>query len=168
MKTLVTTFCKDDGDLDLNGYPMRNHCVWAVNLSSLWYPATVKGADRPRPLASGVRPYRRFRDATEMSLRLIIIGDCDKDGSPHSDPWAGLAINLMDLRQNVVDPPVSGDGTIPAEITIPGVGTYTRPVIVNGMEDGEPQQGTGPNGTTSVVMQPVLLLSITQGTLVDP
>lgn len=124
------------GDLTIGGVAM-NCAAWRVeNLLDLWFPADQRGKDQQVAGVAGARAKRRVTTATKRSLRLTIVGDVDRTGATNSDWFEGLAANVAYLRDNVIAPTGTGDGTRSAVLTMPNASTLTEPVHVEGMELG--------------------------------
>jgi len=67
-------------------------------------------------------------------LRMLIVGDVDRNGSASSSLMAGIYTNIAYLRDNVVAPTGTTDGTRSAVLTVPGGSTITEPIHVTGLE----------------------------------
>lgn len=126
-----------EGTLTIDGISM-NRPAWGIipdengngGLLQVITTVDVRGEDRVLPGASGVIPYRRRRTATRYTFRLIVTGDVDENGNPNADAKMGLIDNLLYLRDNVVDPLTTGDGTVPAIWTLPDASTLEADVHV--------------------------------------
>ena len=125
------------GDLTIGGVAMNCPAWKVLNLHELWLPADQRGADVILPGVSGVRARRRRDTRTTRSLRMVITGDVDRNGSPQSNKFTGLYTNVEYLRANVVAPTGSGDGTRSAVLTLPSGSSLTESVHVVGMTTGE-------------------------------
>jgi hypothetical protein len=130
-----------DGNLTLNGIPMKTRAWTCPDLTPLWLPATLRGQDRLLPFVDGVVPYRRRRTVTEYALDFRVSGISDAAGNPPSgglgngiEEFEQLEFNLDYLRQNVLDPEASSnpDGTIPGVLTMPSGEVRTANVHVLG------------------------------------
>jgi hypothetical protein len=120
----------DDGDLTIDGVPMR--CpAWAVlDLTDLWLPASVRGNNRIVPGAAGVIANPKRKTITRRSLVLAITGGFDLDGNENANPWVGLRDNIAYLVANVIDPPALPAVTRSAVLSLPDASTATADVQV--------------------------------------
>lgn len=123
----------------------------------LWHGPAVRGSDRLIPGAAGVRPHRRRATVTKRQLELVIFGDNDIDGDPHTDPQEGLEANVAYIRANITDPIVAEPGTRTVVVGLPSGATMTGEAHVEELELG------AISGTT---MLAVITLSIPAGALV--
>lgn len=155
-------FSTVDGNLTLNGIPMKTRAWTCPDLTPLWMPAAIRGEDRIIPHASGVRAYRRRKTVTQYSLDFRIAGiaseeglavDGDGNGSPE---FQQLEYNLTYLRLHVIDPRTSpnANGTVPGVLTMPSGVTRNADVHVLGFTV---------NNRVSHVLQGVLDISIPSG-----
>ncbi len=120
-----------EGNLTLNGVPMKTKAWTCPDLTPLWMPTAIRGTDRIIPGASGVLPYRRRRTVTVYSLNFRVAGIADMHGvivtgvgsasGNGPEEFEQLEYNLNYLRQNVIDPRTSpnADGTVPGVLTMP-------------------------------------------------
>lgn len=125
------------GDLTIGGIAMNCPAWKVLNLHELWQPADQRGADRVVPGASGVLPLRRRDTVTQRSLQMLISGTHLQNGTEASTPLIGLQVNVEYLRDNVVAPTGTGNGTRTAVLTMPSGATRTESVHVVGMEFGD-------------------------------
>ena len=125
------------GGLTIGGVAMS--CpAWVVhNLQELWLPAVQRGNDRIRPGVAGVKPAIMRDTVTRRTLQLLIVGDCDRTGTPVTNLLQGLQANIDYLIANVVAPTGLTDGTRSAVLTMPDATTRTEPVHVTGMDFGQ-------------------------------
>lgn len=144
------------GDLTIGGIAMNCPAWKVLNLHELWQPADQRGTDRLIPGSNGVLPLRRRDTVTQRSLQMIISGTHLQNGNEASTPLVGLQVNIEYLRDNVVAPTGTGDGTRTAVLTMPSGATRTEPVHVTGLEFGELR----PDGHW---LRAVLTLSIPSG-----
>lgn len=155
-------FSTVEGNLTLNGVPMKTRAWTCPDLTPLWMPPAVRGQDRIIPGAAGVVPYRRRFTVTQYALDFRISGISDQDGVVVAGSGNGpeefeqLEYNLDYLRQNVIDPRTSPnlDGTVPGVLTMPSGEIRTANVHVLGFTV---------NDRVSHVLQGVLDISIPQG-----
>ena len=131
------------GALTIGGVAMFCPAWKVINLQDLWAAAEQRGRDVVIPGTSGVRPRRRRDTVTERTLRMLIVGDVDRTGSPQSNKLTGLYTNVEYLRANVVAPTGSGNGTRSAVLTIPSGSTLTEDVHVTGMTLGDVREDGG-------------------------
>lgn len=156
-------FSTVDGNLTLNGIPMKTRAWTCPDLTPLWLPATLRGEDRLLPFVDGVVPYKRRRTVTQYALDFRIAGISDQAGNLPTggqgngpEEFAQLESNLDYLRQNVLDPEASpnADGTIPGVLTMPSGEVRTANVHVLGFSVST---------RVAHVLQGVLDLSVPQG-----
>lgn len=114
------------GDLEIDGYsvvkPVSDSLYqpWTIeDLSSLWGPPAVRGANTLIPGIEGRYANPRRVDETTYQLIMHITGAIDQSGTPYSDPVMGLATNLDYLWDNVASPPTPPDSTRSAVLTMP-------------------------------------------------
>lgn len=128
-------YVSDEGDLTIDDVPMR--CpAWAIlDLTPLWMPAALRGANRIVPGAAGVIANPRRKTETRHDLVLVIAGGVDMNGDPYPERWDGLYTNLAYLKTNVFDPP-TGVGVVSrtAELTLPDTSTLTAEVQVDELQ----------------------------------
>lgn len=134
-------FSTVDGNLTLNGIPMKTRAWTCPDLTPLWLPTAVRGQDRLLPMASGVRPFPRRRTVTQYALDFRVAGISNMHGVATTgsgaigiEDFAMLEYNLTYLRQNVLDPRISpnADGTVPGVLTMPSGTIRTADVHVLG------------------------------------
>lgn len=155
-------FSTVDGNLTLNGVPMKTRAWTCPDLTPLWLPAAVRGQDRLFPGANGVRALRRRTTVTQYALDFRVSGISDMDGVVVAGTGNGpeefeqLELNLTYLRNNVIDPRTTpnADGTVPGVLTMPSGATRTADVHVLGFTV---------NNRVSHVLQGVLDISIPTG-----
>lgn len=145
------------GALEINGISMHTPAWTVVDLTMLWMGAEIRGGDRLLPTVPGVIPYRRRMTVTQHSLPMVIVGYVDESGTPYSDPWEGLEANIDYLRGWIVDPTNVGDGTLPAELTMPSGVTRTADIHVVALSLGN---------ISKAMMRATLEISIPQGVFV--
>jgi hypothetical protein len=131
---MPVSYNTNQGGLTIGGVDM--FCpAWRIdNLYELWLPADQRGQDRVRPGVSGLLAVKRRDTATRKSLRMLIVGDVDRTGAASSSKMAGIYTNIAYLRDNVVAPTGTTDGTRSAVLTVPGGATITEPIHVTGLE----------------------------------
>lgn len=155
-------FSTVEGNLTLNGVPMKTRAWTCPDLTPLWMPTAVRGSDRLIPGAAGVIPFRRRRTVTQYALDFRISGMSDMDGTITPGTGNGpeefeqLEYNLDYLRQTVIDPRIvpNADGTIPGVLTMPSGDIRTANVHVLGYTV---------NTRVAHVLQGVLDISIPAG-----
>jgi hypothetical protein len=133
-------FSTVDGNLTLNGIPMKTRAWTCPDLTPLWLPPAVRGEDRTLPFSPGVVPYKRRRTVTQYSLDFRIAGISDQAGNITPGMGNGieefqqLEYNLDYLRLNVLDPEAAtnADGTVPGVLTMPSGEIRTANVHVLG------------------------------------
>jgi len=134
------TWTTTAGDLTIGGVAM-NCAGWKLlgdSLARLWMPADQRGDDRLIPGAAGVLAQRRRNTATTVSLEMLISGLADRNGTAASGTYvAQLYTNIVYLRDNVVAPTGTGDGTRSAVLTPPTGAALTEPVHVVGLKLGD-------------------------------
>lgn len=137
MSTGILCPAPPSGALEINGVSMHTYAWTVVDVTQLWMGAEIRGQDRLLPTTPGVIPYRRRMTVTRFSLPMVIVGHVDQYNTPYADPWEGLEDNIDFLRAWVVDPTNVGDGTVPAELTMPSGSTRTADVHVLALTLGE-------------------------------
>jgi hypothetical protein len=155
-------FSTVEGNLTLNGVPMKTRAWTCPDLTPLWLPTAVRGSDVIIPGMDGVLPYRRRRTVTQYALDFRIAGISDMNGLVTTgtgngvEEFAQLEWNLHYLRQNVIDPRTSPnlDGTVPGVLTMPSGDLRYADVHVLGFTV---------NARVSHVLQGVLDISIPAG-----
>jgi hypothetical protein len=155
-------FSTVEGNLTLNGVPMKTRAWTCPDLTPLWLPPAVRGTDRLIPGAAGVLPFRRRKTVTQYALDFRISGISDMDGVMVAGTGNGpeefeqLEFNLHYLRQNVIDPRIvpNADGTVPGVLTMPSGDIRTANVHVLGFTV---------NARVAHVLQGVLDISIPAG-----
>lgn len=137
-------FSTVEGNLTLNGVPMKTRAWTCPDLTPLWLPSAVRGRDRIIPGATGVLPYRRRKTVTQYALDFRVAGISDMHGvvvtgtgsatGNGPEEFEQLEYNLNYLRQNVIDPRISPnlDGTVPGVLTMPSGAIRTADVHVLG------------------------------------
>jgi len=134
------TWTTTAGDLTIGGVAM-NCAAWKLvgdSLLRLWLPAEQRGEDRLIPGAAGVKALQRRNTVTTVSLDLLVAGLADRNGVAATGTYvAQLYTNLAYLRDNVVAPTGTGDGTRSATLTLPSGSTLTEPVHVVGLKTGD-------------------------------
>lgn len=155
-------FSTVEGNLTLNGVPMKTRAWTCPDLTPLWMPPAVRGSDRLIPGLAGVIPFRRRKTVTQYALDFRISGISDANGEIVAGSGNGpeefemLELNLDYLRQNVIDPRIipNVDGTVPGVLTMPSGDTRNANVHVLGFTV---------NARVSHVLQGVLDISIPSG-----
>jgi hypothetical protein len=155
-------FSTVEGNLTLNGVPMKTRAWTCPDLTPLWLPTAVRGSDRLIPGSPGVIPFRRRKTVTQYALDFRISGISDMNGEIVAGTGNGpeefeqLEYNLDYLRQNVIDPRIvpNADGTVPGVLTMPSGAIRTADVHVLGFTV---------NARVSHVLQGVLDISIPTG-----
>lgn len=134
------TWTTTAGDLTIASVAM-NCAAWKLvgdSLLRLWLPADQRGEDRLIPGAAGVKALQRRDTVTTVSLDLLVSGLADRNGVAATGTYvAQLYTNLAYLRDNVVAPTGTGDGTRSATLTLPSGSTLTEPVHVVGLKTGD-------------------------------
>ena len=133
-------FSTVEGNLTLNGVPMKTPAWTCPDLTILWLPPTVRGQDRLVPGSAGVLPFPRRKTVTEYALDFRVSGMVDMYGVPATgsgngpEEFAMLESNLTYLRQNVFDTDASPnpDGTVLGVLTMPSGAVRTAYVHVLG------------------------------------
>jgi hypothetical protein len=144
-------FSTIDGDLTLNGIPMKTRAWACLDLTTLWMPPAIRGEDRILPGAAGVVANRRRKTVTQYALDFTIVGLANQYGDENDDDvdWFDesfpnfsiaakqfimLEYNLEYLRDNVLDVRTSPnlDGTVAGVLTMPSGVTRTADVHVLG------------------------------------
>lgn len=140
---MPVSYNSNAGALSIGGVAM--FCpAWRIdNLYELWLPADQRGSDVTRPNVSGSYAVKRYATATRKSLRMLIVGDVDRTGASSSSKLEGLYTNIAYLRDNVVAPTGTTDGTRSAVLTIPGGSTITEPIHVTGLEVSDLREDGG-------------------------
>lgn len=159
-------FSTIEGNLTLNGVPMKTRAWTCPDLTPLWLPSAVRGQDRQLPGVVGVRAYPRRRAVTQYALDFRIAGIANQDGiSPSGNlnndangpnEFIQLESNLDYLRLNVFDPRTvpNANGTIPGVLTMPSGEVRTADVHILGFTV---------NARVAHVLQGVLDISIPRG-----
>ncbi len=155
-------FSTVEGNLTLNGIPMKTRAWTCPDLTPLWLPPAIRGQDRIVPGASGVLPHRRRKTVTQYALDFRIAGIASMGGVITTGTGNGpaefqqLEFNLDYLRQNVLDTRTSPnlDGTVPGVLTMPSGDIRTADVHVLGFTV---------NNRVAHVLQGVLDISIPSG-----
>ena len=155
-------FSTVEGNLTLNGVPMKTRAWTCPDLTPLWMPATLRGGDVLIPGVAGVIPNRRRKTVTQFALDFRVSGMSDMNGVITTGTGNGpaefkqLESNLDYLRQNVIDPRTSPnpDGTVQGVLTMPTGDVRYAYVHVLGFEV---------NARVAHVLQGVLTISIPSG-----
>jgi hypothetical protein len=140
---MPVTYNTAAGDLTIGGIAMFCPAWKITNLYELWLPADQRGQDVTRPGVAGSYAVKRYNTATRKSLRMIIVGDVDRTGASSSSKLAGIYTNIAYLRDNVVAPTGTTDGTRSAVLTVPGGTTITEPIHVTGLEVSDLREDGG-------------------------
>lgn len=131
---MPVTYNSNAGNLTIGGIAMFCPAWKIINLHELFLPGDQRGTDKTRPNVAGSYPVRRYATATRKSLRMLIVGDVDRTGASSSTLLTGIYTNIAYLRDNVVAPTGTTDGTRSAVLTVPGGSTLTEPIHVTGLE----------------------------------
>lgn len=79
-----------------------NTPAWAVlNVASLWEPAPIRRENIAIPFRRGKLAVPGIMDERSDSLLILVVGTCDQDGDPTSDPHVGLEQNIEWLKSNL-------------------------------------------------------------------
>lgn len=128
-----------DGELTIDGVAMHTPAWTVLDPAVLWQPALQRGDDLLVPGMPGVLALPRRVSVTSYTLRTVIRGTHDRNGTPYSNSSYGLWANIEFLRQHVVDPSPYNMATLrEAELTIPGSAvTMQGDVHVDSLELGD-------------------------------
>lgn len=86
---------------------------------------------------SGMAPRPVFIDEATHKLQLLVAGENNREGDPFDDQIEGLASNLADLQNLIVNAPGDDfDGILQASLAAPN-GTYTGAVQVKDYDEGD-------------------------------
>lgn len=151
------------GTLTINSR-LLNGPAWDIpHLETLWANTALRGANRRVSGNPGNRALRRRYDETLHQLPMIVIGHYTPAGVAVANAVTGLATNLETLRTDLINPIVTGDDTLSASLTIPGLTTRTAEVQPD-LVVGEMQAGRIIGGVATVAMvRCVLKLTIPLG-----
>ncbi len=156
------SFSTVEGNLTLNGVPMKTRAWTLPDLTPLWLPPAIRGSDVLIPGAVGVIPYRRRATVTQYALDFRVAGISDMNGvittgsGNGPDEFMQLEYNLAYLRTNVLDTRTSPnlDGTVAGVLTMPSGDVRTANVHVLGFTV---------NTRVSHILQGVLDISVPAG-----
>lgn len=127
------------GGWTIDGVVMAGPGWRPVNLEVLWQPPPNRGTNRVVPGVAGSLARRRVQTERRVDVLLLIGGQVDQAGTPHSDPTEGLVANI-DTIWTIVEPPV--DATRTSIVTMPDGTTRTAEIQVEAMTDAAK---AGPN-----------------------
>lgn len=97
---------------ELDGTPLATAAWDTLSLLDLYEAPEVRGDDPVVPYRRGSLPYRRITGAKPVTLPIIIYGDNDSDGNPHTDAREGLLANIDEFKNLIADQPrLTEDGT---------------------------------------------------------
>lgn len=116
--------------LEIASIPLATPAWVVLDLLPLLDGTDVRGSDRLLPGVNGVKPYRRRNTVSVRTLELVIFGDEDQEGEPYSNHMDGLELNILYLRDNLLAPEESGDGTVSAVLHLTGGSVLTADVHV--------------------------------------
>lgn len=154
------------GQLTISGEELLRDAWCVINLPVLWPGAAQRGVDRVLPGVTGVLAFQRRATVTAYTLEMAVTGEVDSAGAINADPWEGFQDNVDYLRDNIVDPPGSGDGTRPAVLTLPDGSTRTGDLHVVRFAYAAPTVGVSQLSGADVVAAPATLsVSIPAGEL---
>lgn len=133
-------FSTVEGNLTLNGVPMKTRAWTCPDLTPLWLPPAVRGQDLILPVAPGARAYKRVVTVTQYALDFRVCGISDMNGVVTTGSGNGpeefrqLEYNLAYLRTNVIDTRTTpnANGTVPGVLTMPSGDVRTADVHVLG------------------------------------
>lgn len=124
------------GTVTIDGASM-NCDAWAfLNNFVLWQGGDQAGEDWVVPGSHESLANPRWLQPTTRTMELLIIGDCDRFGTPYEDRIVGLEENVAWLQEWVEAPVSSLDGTRTLVLTLPSGATRTGEVHVGPMQLG--------------------------------
>lgn len=88
--------------------PLATPAWECTDLSVLWNTTEYRGGDVTVPYAPGVRAGRRVVESRRVVIPMVVFGNADAEGTPHSDAREGLRDNL-DTLAALMRP---GEGTL--------------------------------------------------------
>lgn len=147
------------GQLTVNGVDMIGPAWQITNLIGLWRKPTVTIINRRRTGQLGRKAYPPIIDETHVTVPIVIIGDCDQDGTPYDNKQIGLESNLNFLIYNVlapVDPSHSCTLTMPSGETRTGIIQFGDMPI----DDGAAYSGDTIETTLEIILPSALAPSI--------
>lgn len=156
-----------DGRLTIDSTSMHTHAWNVTKVLALWMPPDVRGTSVLMSGSPGYRPKPKRPTITRRSLPIAICGEVDPDGAPFANPWVGLETNIDQLRSEVIDPTLVGDGTRYATLRMPSGSERGRPIHVLGLSEGRSVEGVNTfTGVPGVVLFATLDVEIPDGSFV--
>jgi hypothetical protein len=116
--------------LTINNVDCTTSAWWCVNAGILRDSAPVRGEDLNLAGVHGQLPRRRWRTGRTVDLQFVFDGHADSDGEEHTDPEAGLLLNLEEFMDSVVEAEGVG-GVLDVEMVTPA-GTFEGTLVVDG------------------------------------
>lgn len=149
--------CTASGVLIIDGFDLSSGPAFLTpelwNLYATW---DVRGDDRLLGGRVGVIPYRRRITVTVHAINLLISGHALRGGGVGPTRAATIGANIAALRDALVVPPATTQGTRSASLTTATGSNLSGPVHVQRFEPGEVVAGW---------MQSTLTISIPGGRL---
>ena len=108
-----------------------------TDLASVWSAPQVRGDDRPVPGVAGVAARARVRGAIDMVLPVVVFGERDQAGEPHSNVRVGLSLNIQAMFDAIL-PPTGADPTRTFEHHLPGGAVRQGPCVVSSVDGPNP------------------------------
>lgn len=142
-KELADSVCH--GALTIGGTSMNNKAWASLNNYVLWPGAPRRGENLKVPGRPGRIALPRRKDEADLTLEVLIIGDCGPTGTPFLNRSAGLATNWITLRSAIMD---WGGSTISASLVLPNSVTLSGAVQVVDHDFGE----TGVTGALTLTI----------------
>lgn len=90
---------------EIDGTPLATAAWDTLSLVDLYDTPDVRGDNPTVAYKRGALAFRRISGPKAITLPLVIYGDFDSDGAPHSDPREGLVINLDELKRLIIAQP---------------------------------------------------------------
>lgn len=118
--------------LEIDGYPLANHCNWLRDLTGMWKVA-YRVSTVPTPYVHGRASFPTYLDELSLVFPGLLIGEVDSDGTPIADARDGLADNYEEFYAAVLAPP-GGDGTRDIEWHRADASVWTGSVQVAGFD----------------------------------
>jgi hypothetical protein len=119
--------------VSVDGVPLSTPAWHTESLAELYDIAMPEGDLVTVPYLRGALAARRQLGPKRVRLPVVIYGDADSDGNPHSDVREGLLANRDEFVRDVVRPlQVGSDGLRTMVHTLPGGGTRSGPCQVVG------------------------------------
>lgn len=119
--------------LEINDYPLANHCNRLLDLSGMWKVA-YRTASIATPYAHGRNSYPTYMDELVIPFPGLLKGEVDSDGTPFADARNGLAVNYEEFYTAVLAPVDTGDGTRAVEWHKATGATWTGTVRVDNFD----------------------------------